>query len=104
MEGEYGRDSRKTIRSGGKRDYDSDFILKRLVVRLWGITAIWMSINLFCEGKISPLSATQFLCLCSRSQKTCGLRGCSRGTVSGWGGLLLLALLLPVKNYSDAAP
>lgn len=76
MEGEYGRDSRKTIRSGGKRDYDSDFILKRLVVRLWGITAIWMSINLFCEGKISPLSAAQFLCLCSRSQKTCGLRGC----------------------------
>lgn len=27
-----------------------------------------------------------------------------RGTVPGWGGLLLLALFWPVKNYSDAPP
>lgn len=76
MEGKYDQDSRKTIRSGGKRDYDSDFILNWLVVRLWHITAIWMSINLFCESKISSLSAAQFLCLCSKSQQTWGWRGC----------------------------
>lgn len=67
MEGKYDQDSRKTIRSGGKRDYDSDFILNRLLVRLWDITAIWMSINLFCESEISSLSAAQFLRLCSES-------------------------------------
>lgn len=76
MEEKYEQDSRRTIRSGGKRDYDSDFILTRLVVRLWHITAIWMSINLFCESKISSLAAAQFLCLCSESQQTWGWRGC----------------------------
>lgn len=63
MEGKYDQDSRKTIRSGGKRDYDSDFILNRLVVRLWDITVIWMSINLFCEGKISPLLHSSYACV-----------------------------------------